>query len=95
MKYLKKKEFNELYMSLPGKKPWYLKYFKIMPRAFVLENEIYINIEAFYLNDRDKNLLIMHEDLHIYKHLDHTLFGIMSDNAVIRYLTTWCNNDKK
>lgn len=88
MKYMNDKDFKKLYLSIQGEEPWYLRYLGIMPRAFVMDGTVYINDEAFYLDKRDKILLIDHEIGHL-QGLEHTIFGLMSDNAVIRYLTTW------
>ncbi len=88
IKFLKNDEYKQLYISLSGDVPWYVRYLGIYPRAFVYGNMIYVNDEAIYLNNRDYNLLITHEVGHL-NGLPHTYFGVMSPYGVVRYLTTW------
>lgn len=87
MKILKNEEYKKFYMSLSGESPWYLKYFGIFPRAFVLGEMIYVNDDAIYINTRDYNLLIKHEVGHT-RGLSHTWTGVMSPLGIVRYLTT-------
>ena|SRR4030067_1499857 len=48
--------------------------------------EVWINEDAFYLNDRDKDLVLRHEIGHI-EGKDHTQFGLMCPYGLLRYLT--------
>lgn len=57
------------------------------PRGFATGNDIYINEDGFYINERDKELLIQHELGHI-EGKGHTFFGVMSPYGLIRYLTS-------
>ena len=50
--------------------------------------EVWINQDAFYFGDRDKDLLLRHELGHI-EGKDHTLFGLMCPYGFLRYITTW------
>ena len=50
--------------------------------------EVWINEDAFYLNDRDRDLVLRHELGHI-EGKDHTTFGLMCPYGLLRYLTTW------
>lgn len=68
-------------------------------RGFMLSGDIYINDDAFYLNNRDRALLLSHEEGHVNapEHdltwlegiigADHTLTGVMSPLGLVRYLT--------
>lgn len=49
---------------------------------------IYIRENAFFIDNKDKKLLIAHEQGHI-DGKNHTLFGVMSPYGLIRYLTSW------
>ena len=80
-------EYTDYYLSRPGVRPWYFSIFGIFPRAFELSGEIYINLDAFFLNERDKRLLIMHEQGHL-DGKEHTATGIMSAYALVMYLTS-------
>ena len=80
---LGREEFIRIYLDAGGKKKWYG-----YPRGYEWKKEIYINKDAFYLNKRDYRLLIDHEQGHV-DGKKHTIFGLMSQYAVIRYLTTW------
>lgn len=82
MHILSEREYIEAYLRTGGKWHWYG-----YPRGFVTGGEIYINKDAFFLDDRDYLLLIRHEEGHIAGK-EHTWFGVMSDNGLIRYLTT-------
>lgn len=69
------------------------------PRGFILYDideygnhilgteKIYINKDAFYFGEEDKQLLIEHEIGHS-KGEEHNITGVMSANGPIRYLTT-------
>lgn len=81
------REFKAFYLSLPGVRPWYFSIFGILPRAFEYQNEVYINLDAFFLNVKDKQLIILHEQGHL-DGKDHTATGIMSAYGLIRYLTS-------
>jgi len=50
--------------------PWYS--FLVMPRGWTDLENIYINQDAFFLDERDKQLLINHEQGHI----EGKLYGI-------------------
>lgn len=82
MRFLSKKEFIEFFKKAGGKKHWYG-----YPRAFVLDNEVYINQNAFFLGRRDYTLLLAHEQGHL-QGKEHTWFGIMSPWGLVRYLTS-------
>lgn len=70
-------------------------------RGFTLGQDIYINEDAFYLDERDKTLLLAHEEGHVNtpEHeltlleriigADHTLTGLMSPWGLVRRLTKW------
>lgn len=82
------KEYKEIYNKSPGKPPWYLRYFGIYPRGFYYDNEIYINKDAFFIDNRDYELVKSHEAGHA-QGKEHTVFGVMSPYSVIRYITAW------
>lgn len=50
--------------------------------------EVWINEGAFYIGNRDKDLVLRHELGHI-EEKEHTLFGLMCPYGLLRYLTTW------
>lgn len=50
--------------------------------------EWWINEDAFYIGDRDKDLVLRHEIGHI-EGKEHTLFGLMCPYGLLRYLTAW------
>lgn len=80
---LGEEEYIEIYLRAGGNRNWYG-----YPRGFAWQHEIYINRDAFFLGERDKRLLIEHEQ----GHLDgkgHTWFGVMSPWGLVRYLTAW------
>ena len=97
---LRESEYIEKFLGARGK-----KHLWGYPRGFKWNNEIYINKDAFFLDDRDKKLLIAHETVHlnskphpftlVEKYLggDHTLTGLMSPWGPIRYLTTLSNSN--
>ncbi len=87
MKSLSAKDYKSFYLSLPGVRPWYFRLLGILPRAFEYENEIYINSDAFILNERDATLLLAHEQGH-KDGKQHTATGIMSAYGLVRYLTS-------
>jgi hypothetical protein len=60
------------------------------PRAYTNTStgEVWINQDAFYINDRDKDLLLRHELGHI-EGKEHTLIGLMCPYGFLRYPTTW------
>jgi hypothetical protein len=87
MKILSSSTYLQEYKNCNGQKPlWYVKHFV---RGFFCpnNNEIYINKDAIYINKRDYELLIKHEKGH-KEGKEHTIFGIMSPNSLIRYLTS-------
>jgi hypothetical protein len=80
-------EFQDYYLSLPGVRPWYYLFFGILPRAFAYQGMIFLNVDAFFLNAHDKQLIIDHEQGHL-DGKEHTWTGIMSAYGVVRYLTS-------
>lgn len=58
----------------------------IYPRGFYISGNVYINNDAFYLNDFDKKLLIEHEKGHA-RGEKHTPFGVMSPHGHTRLLS--------
>lgn len=88
-------EFIETFTRAGGKKHWWG-----YPRAFQWQNEIYVNEDAFFIDERDYKLILAHETVHLNskKHQptltekilgeDHTWFGLMSPWGLVRYLTT-------
>jgi hypothetical protein len=60
------------------------------PRAYTDTGtgEVWINQDAFYIGDRDKDLVLRHELGHI-EGKEHTIFGLMCPYGLLRYLTTW------
>lgn len=58
------------------------------PRGWTDLKDIYINKDAFYINDRDRKLLLYHEEGHIAGK-NHTLLGLMSAYGLIRFFTTF------
>jgi len=66
-------------------RPWYS--FIYLPRGWTDGKDIYVNLGAFYIDDRDFRLLIQHEIGH-NEGKKHTLFGLMSPYGLVRYLTT-------
>lgn len=75
-------EYVKTFLSFGGKRHWYG-----YPRGFQFNRKIYINQEAFYLDDRDSQLLIAHEKGHT-EGKEHTWFGVMSPWGLVRYLTS-------
>jgi hypothetical protein len=55
-------------------------------RGWTDGKDIYINKDAFYINDRDRSLLLQHEIGHI-EGMEHQLFGVMSPYGLIRWLS--------
>ena len=55
-------------------------------RAFTVGQNVYINRDAFYLGDEDKQLVLEHEIGHT-EGKKHALTGVMSPIGIIRYLT--------
>ena len=49
--------------------------------------EIWINEDAFYIGDRDKDLVLRHELGHL-EGKEHTIFGLMCPYGLLRYFTT-------
>ena len=81
---LPREEFLQKYRDSGGKKPaWYVKY---LLRAFTDMKDIYVNKDGIFLGKRDYDLVIAHEQGHIYGK-EHTLFGVMSGYGLIRLLT--------
>lgn len=78
---LKSVEYIAIFEKSGGKSHWYG-----YPRGFVLEGEIYINDDAFFLDDRDRILLVLHEQGHI-DGKEHTSMGLMSPYGLVRYFT--------
>jgi hypothetical protein len=64
---------------------WYS--FIALPRGWTDGTDIYINEDAFFLDAKDYNLLIAHEQGHI-DGKGHTWFGVMSPYGIVRYLTS-------
>lgn len=73
-------------------------YFPISPsRAYVERfptrpdlDTIYVNQDAYFFSDRDRDMLIRHEQYHIDNPgAGDQLFGIGSGLGIVRYLTTW------
>lgn len=81
-----KTEFERIFPDPEGR-PWYYKKFGAVPRGWVNGEDIYINTEGPYLDEKDKKLLLEHENEHILGK-GHEDSGVMADNAVTRYLTT-------
>jgi Zn-dependent protease with chaperone function len=63
-------------------------YEKIYRNADIVKSDTHINQDAFFLDQRDYDLLIAHEAGHAAGR-DHETFGLMSPYGLIRYLTTW------
>ena len=81
---LPREQFLLKYRELGGQKPaWYVKY---LLRAFTDRVEIFVNNDGIFLNKRDYDLVIAHEEGHI-QGKGHTLFGVMSAYGIIRLLT--------
>lgn len=57
------------------------------PRGWTNLKDIFINKDAFFIDRRDMELLIAHEQGHIDGY-DHTLTGLMSPYGIVRYFTT-------
>jgi hypothetical protein len=49
--------------------------------------EVWINEDAFYIDSRDKDLVLRHELGHL-EGKEHTMFGLMCPYGILRYLTT-------
>lgn len=91
---LPSKEYEIDFFLSGGKRHWYG-----YPRAFVMNGEIFINQDAFYLDRRDYELLRAHETGHVNapEHeitpleqvigADHTLTGVMCPWGLVRWLT--------
>lgn len=91
---LSEPEFVKTFLGAGGKKHWWG-----YPRAFQWQNEIYVNKDAFIIDDRDYRLLIAHEEAHLNSKphqptltekilgTDRTWIGLMSPWGLIRYLT--------
>lgn len=75
--------FKTAFTLFGGKRHWYG-----YPRAFVMNNEIYLNQDAFYLDRRDYDLVVAHEKGHL-EGKEHTLLGVMCPYGLVRYLSTW------
>jgi len=67
--------------------PWYMKYLGIVPRGFMAGQDVYINNDAWYINQRDRDILIQHELGHTEGYR-HTWTGVMSAYSIIRWITT-------
>lgn len=72
----------------PENRPWYYKKLGVLPRGWVNDNEVYLNAEGLYAGKRDYQLVIDHEVGHI-EGRDHEPAGLMSDNGLVRDLTTF------
>lgn len=85
--FLRQTEYESIARLYKVKKHWYG-----YPRGFALGeipiDDIYINDDAFYIDKRDRQLLLDHETGHT-EGKDHTLSGVMSPWGLIRYLTTF------
>lgn len=63
-----------------------LKIFNTLPRGFYVRGEVFINIDAFYLCELDKQLLIEHEIGHA-QGKEHTFLGVMCPYGPLRLLS--------
>lgn len=82
---LSREQFLLKYRECRGQKPaWYVKY---LLRAFTNMADIFVNKDGVFLNKRDYNLVIAHEEGHL-SGKEHTMFGVMSGYGLIRLLTT-------
>ena len=57
-------------------------------RAWTDGVDVYINKDAFYIDQRDRQLILEHELEHI-NGKNHTNFGVMSPYGLVRWLTSW------
>lgn len=100
MKILNGNLFLEAYRACGGAKPsWYVQF---ILRGFWCpgDNEIYVNNTGIFFNEKDKKLLIQHEEGHLNSKPheqsftekilgdDHTWFGVMCPWGVLRYITS-------
>jgi hypothetical protein len=100
MKILNRNSFFEAYRACGGAKPlWYVKY---LLRGFWCprDKEIYVNDDGLFFNEKDKKLLIQHEEGHLNSKPhepslteqilgdDHTWVGVMCPWGVLRYITS-------
>src|SRR5574341_1501363 len=82
---LPREQFLLKYREIGGKKPtWKVKY---LLRGFTDMKDIYVNENAIFLNEKDKDLHIAYLQGHI-EGKEHTLFGVMSPYPLIRLTTT-------
>ncbi len=86
---LDNEKFLEAYYSFEPGTPedYFFQNIGLIGRAFATETNIYINKDAYWFDDREKQLTLEHE----FKHLEgynHTIFGIMSPLSIIRYFTS-------
>lgn len=72
----------------PEDRPWYFKELGVLPRGWVLGDEVYLNAEGVYAGRRDYQLVLDHEVGHI-EGRGHEPAGLMSDNGFVRGLTTF------
>ncbi|MGB8215998.1 MAG: hypothetical protein WCE94_01745 [Candidatus Methanoperedens sp.] len=100
MKVLNRNSFLEAYRTCGGAKPWW--YVKYLLRGFWCprDAEIYVNDNGIFLSEKDKQLLIQHEEGHLNSKPhelslsekilgdDHTWVGVMCPWGVLRYLTS-------
>ncbi len=77
IKYLKEEEYKKI-----SPVSWYG-----YPRGWTNGVDIYVNEDAFFIDSRDRILLIEHEQGHI-DGKEHTTFGLMSPYGLVRWLTT-------
>ena len=66
--------------------PWSRRLFGLIPRGFVYYDDIYINCDAFYINDNDLEMLQLHLLYHTLG-FKHTWTGIMNKIGIIRLVT--------
>lgn len=100
MKVLNRNSFLDAYRAYGSAKP--SLYVKYMLRGFLCPNdkEIYVNDDGIFFNEKDKQLLIQHEEGHLNSKLnepsltekilgdDHTWVGVMCPWGVLRSITS-------
>jgi hypothetical protein len=97
MKVLKRDSFLEAYKICGGPDPWW--YVSYLLRGFWCpkDGEIYVNDDGIFFSEKDKQLLIQHEETHLHSKphepsftekilgSDHTWVGVMCPWGVLRY----------